>query len=220
MSLVVALRAVRELAGGHVGEGIDSALAKLEQATGAPSPHVAVAGGTEEIRERLADAVAAHHVVELDYTGAALAPSSPRVAPAQLIVRDGFGYLQAWSLERGAWRTYRLDRISAVRPTAEPAGDIGEAPAFGPGWLEQRPDAAEVTLRLAPEAAWIAEYHPIRAMRRLPDAIEVDLLVADPAWLRSLLLRLGSGVRAVIPAEAATGAREAAAEALAAYGAG
>jgi proteasome accessory factor C len=43
--------------------------------------------------------------------------------------------------------------------------------------------------------------------------------VADPAWLRSLLLRLGRSVRAVLPAEAASGARDAAVEALAAYGA-
>lgn len=219
MSLVVALRAVRELAGGHLAQGVDSALAKLEHATGAPTPHVAVAGGTEEIRELLAAAIGGHVVVELDYTGAGLAPSSPRVAPAQLMVRDGFGYLQAWSLERTAWRTYRLDRISAVRATTDPAGDIGEPPEFGPGWLEQRPDAAEVTLRLAPEAAWITEYHPIRAMRKLAGSIEVDLLVADPAWLRALLLRLGGQVRGVVPAEAADGAREAAAEALLAYGA-
>ena len=219
MSLVVALRAVRELAGGHLAQGIDSALAKLERATGGSTPHVAVAGGSEEIRERLAVAVADKVVVELDYTGAGLAPSCPRVAPAQLIVRDGFGYLQAWSFERTAWRTYRLDRISAVRATPESIGDIGAPPAFGPGWLEQRADAAEVTLRLEPEAAWIAEYHPIRALRQGPDEIEVDLLVADPAWLRSLLLRLGRAVRAVVPAEAAAGAREAAAEALTAYGA-
>lgn len=219
MSLVVALRAVRELAGGHLAEGIDSALAKLERATGAPGPQVTVAGGSEEIRERLTEAVAAQVVVELDYTGAGLAPSSPRVAPAQLIVRDGFGYLQAWSLERRAWRTYRLDRISAVRTTTEPAGPVGEPPEFGPGWLEQRPDAAEVTLRLDPEAAWITEYHPTRAVRRLDNAIEVDLLVADPAWLRALLLRLGPLVLAVQPPQAAAGAREAAAEALLAYGA-
>jgi proteasome accessory factor C len=219
MSLVVALRAMRELAGGHLAQGIDSALAKLERATGAPTPHVAVAGGSEELRERLTEAVAEKVVVELEYTGAGLAPTRPRVAPAQLITRDGFGYLQAWSLERDAWRTYRLDRISAVHPTPEHVGIIGQPPVFGPGWLEQRPDAAEVTLRLAPDAAWIAEYHPIRALRHLQGAIEIDLLVADPAWLRSLLLRLGRAVRAVVPAEAAAGAREAAAEALAAYGA-
>ena len=222
MSLVVALRAVRELAGGHVAEGIDSALAKLEQASGAAAttPQISVVGGSEEIREQLASAIEAGAVVELDYTGAGLAPSSPRVAPAKLITREGFGYLQAWSLDRGAWRTYRLDRIDAVRATGEPAGDVGEPPEFGRGWLEQRPDAAQVTLRLKPSAAWITEYHPIRAVRSTRSAIEVDLLVADPAWLRSLLLRLGRDVLAVRPAEAAAGAAESAAEALAAYRAG
>ena len=220
MSLVVALRAVRELAGGHLAEGIESALAKLERAAGAgtPTPQVAVAGGSGEIREQLAEAAAAGELVELDYTDAGLAPSRPRVAPVKLITRDGFGYLQAWALDRAAWRTYRLDRIGGVERTGEPAGEVGDPPEFGPGWLEQRPDAAEVTLRLKPEASWITEYYPIRAVRREADALEVDLLVADPAWLRSLLLRLGRDVLAVLPAEAAAGAREAAAEALAAYG--
>lgn len=220
-SLVVALRAVRELAGGDLAEGIEGALAKLEQAaaTGTPTPQVRVAGGTEELREQLAEAIAAGVTVELDYTGAGLAPSTPRVGPVRLLVRDGFGYLQGWSLQRQAWRTYRLDRIAAVRVTGEPAPAVGDPPEFGAGWLEERPDAAEVTLRLHPDAAWIAEYHPVRAVRRGPDAVEVDLLVADPAWLRSLLLRLGSRVLAVDPPEAATGAREAAAEALVAYAA-
>ncbi|MBI5027589.1 MAG: WYL domain-containing protein [Actinobacteria bacterium] len=223
MSLVVALRAVRELAGGHLAEGIDSALAKLERASGAaaaPGPQVRVVSGSEEIREQLADAIDAAEAVDLDYTGAGLAPSTPRVAPVRLITRDGFGYLQAWSLDRAAWRTYRLDRIDAVRRTGEPAGDHGEPPEFGPGWLEQRPDAAEVTLRLKPNAAWITEYHPIRAVRQVRGGIEVDLLVADPAWLRSLLLRLGRDVVSVDPPEAAAGAAESAAEALAAYPAG
>ncbi len=221
MSLVVALRAVRELAGGDLAEGIDSALAKLERAAvaGTPSPGVAVAGGSGEIRAQLSAAIDAGELVGLDYTGAGLAPTAPRVAPARLLVRDGYGYLQAWSLDREAWRTYRLDRIDAVHRTPDRAGEIGTPPEFGAGWLEQRPDAAEVTLRLSPEAAWITEYHPIRAVRREPAAIEVDLLVADPAWLRSLLLRLGREVLEVRPPEAAAGAREAAADALTAYAA-
>ena len=43
------------------------------------------------------------------------------------------------------------------------------------------------------------------------------LLVADPAWLRTLLLRLGPSVLAVDPPEAAESARAAASEALALY---
>lgn len=218
MSLVVALRAVRELAPADQMAAVDSALAKLEGAAGTAAPAVALAGGTEEIRQRLTRAIQDRELVRLDYTGAGLDPTTPTVAPAALLVRDGYGYLQGWSEDRQAWRTYRLDRIAAVEPLGSAAGDHGPAPDFGPGWLEQRPDAAEVTLRLRPAAAWIAEYYPIRAIRRTAQRIEVDLLVADPAWLRSLLLRLGSDVLAVLPVQAAAGARDAAAEALAGYG--
>ncbi|HQY99771.1 MAG TPA: WYL domain-containing protein [Propionicimonas sp.] len=222
MSLVVALRAVRELAGRNVADGVDSALAKLEAATdaGASVPEVTVSGGSEDVRQRLAAAITAGVLVGLEYTDSGLVTSNPKVAPAQLIVRDGFGYLQAWSLEREAWRTYRLDRITALEETEEPIADHGAPPDFGAGWLDQRPEAGEVTLRLAPSAGWITEYYPIREVRRLRGAIEVDLMVADPAWLRSLLLRLGRQVRRVTPTEAADGAREAAADALAAYRAG
>lgn len=222
LSLVVALRTVRELAPPSAAPGIDSALAKLEQATGtmAPTAKVAVASGSAELRDALAQAIAEGVVLQLEYTDAGQEPSTPLVAPARLIVRDGFGYLQGWSLERAAWRTYRLDRISAARPTGEPAPELPEPPEFGPGWLEQRPEAAEVTLRLRPEAAWVAEYYPIRQARHGADWLEVDLLVADPGWLRALLLRLGRSVISVLPEQAADAAAEAAAEALGAYQAG
>lgn len=219
MSLIVALQAVGELAGADTGAGVETALAKLEAAAGHGAPKVAVAGGNTDLREQLAAAVASGAVVELEYTDSGLVTSAPVVRPSRLIVRDGFGYLQAWSLERQAWRTYRLDRISAVRASTEHAADPGEPPEFGAGWLDERDDAAPVTLRLAPAAAWIAEYHPVRAVRRGKRAIEVDLLVADPAWFRSLLLRLGAQVLAVDPPQAAEGAQAVAAEALAAYAA-
>lgn len=222
LSLVVALRTVRELAPATAAAGIDSALAKLEQATGsvAPTAQVAVAVGSAELRDVLARAIGDGVIVQLDYTDAGQEPSTPLVAPARLIVRDGFGYLQAWSLEREAWRTYRLDRISAAQPTGHPAPELPEPPEFGPGWLEQRPEAAEVTLRLATEAAWVSEYHPIRQIRHGEGWLEVDLLVADPGWLRSLLLRLGRSVLQVRPEQAAGAAAEHAAEALEAYRAG
>lgn len=221
-SLMVALRAVREIASGEVAAGIESALAKLEQAAGTAAPpplSVAVAGGSADVRSELAAAIEAGTVVELDYTDAGLAPSTPQVLPVKLIVRDGIAYLQAWSLDRAAWRTYRLERISQLRTTEASTLPVGEPPEFGPGWLEQLPDAARVGLKLRPAAAWIAEYYPTQQVRRLQRYLEVDLLVADPAWLNSLLLRLGPDVLAVEPPQAAAGARAAALDALSAYGA-
>lgn len=221
LSLIVALRAVRELSGALADDGVESALAKLERASGASLvPGVAVESGPALVRERLAAAIEAGTVVEFDYTDAGLEPSRPQVAPVRLIVSDGYGYLQAWSSARGGWRTYRLDRIDDVVVTSEVIGEVGEPPAFDPGWLESSGEARPVTLYLSSSVAWITEYIPVAEVRRAGEVVEVDLLVADPAWLRSVILRLGSGLLRVEPAQAAASARAAAAETLALYTAG
>ena len=62
-----------------------------------------------------------------------------------------------------------------------------------------------------------SEYIPVRSSTQTSAGLEVTLLVADPAWLRALLLQLGEQVRSVRPAEAAASAQEAAREALAQY---
>ncbi len=220
MSLVVALQLVRELGGPELAEATDGALAKLAGAHTAARPPVVVevASGSADIRRQLTEAIERNQVVQLTYDGQTRAETTtPLVEPKRLAVRDGYGYLDAWSRDRDDWRVYRLDRIAEVCATGEAGLDRGEPPAFGSGWLDERPDAAEVTLVLAAPAAWIVEYIPVRASRPTPDGLEVTLLVADPAWLRALLLRLGAGVLALQPEQAAASAREAAREALTLY---
>lgn len=221
LSLVVALRAVAELVAEDSAEAVRTALAKLEAAAGTPhSATVAVSGGDLEVREVLTAAINAAVQVSFDYTDSGREPSHPTVAPARLIASDGFGYLQAWNPERGDWRTYRLDRIVEPQLSADAAPHLGEPPEFGPSWLERSPDAVPVTVTIAATAAWITEYIPVQEVRPGPDGIEVDLLVADPAWLRSLILRLGPALLAATPPEVWASAREAAADALAGYDAG
>lgn len=221
LSLVVALRAVAELAGEQDAKAVRSALAKLEAATGtSTAATVAVAGGAPDVRELLAAAIAENRQVSFDYTDTALEPSHPVVAPVRLITSDGFGYLQAWNPQRADWRTYRLDRIAEVQLTGEAVPELGEPPEFNPSWWERSSDAVVVTLTVAPRAAWITEYIPVQQVRRSEAGVEVELLVADPAWLRALVLRLGPDLVAAEPAPILASAVAAAAEALAGYRAG
>lgn len=220
MSLVVALQLVRELGGPELTVAVDGALAKLTGAHAAARPPVVidVASGSAEIRRRLAEAIERGLVVRLTYDGQTRAETTtPLVEPKRLSVRDGYGYLDAWSLDRDDWRVYRLDRIAEVTVTEATGQDRGAVPGFGSGWLDERPDAAEVTLLLGPDAHWITEYLPVRHTALTPQGLAVTLLVADPAWLRSWLLRLGIGVLSVQPPEAAASARDAAREALSLY---
>ncbi len=220
-SLIVALRAVREVTGGPAGEAVDSALAKLSKVAGAQeSARVGFAVATSEgaVRDRLAGAIADGRAVRLSYDGLTRAETTtPVVEPHRLSVRDGYVYLEGWSRDRSAWRTFRLDRITSVEPTEGGVADRGEPPEFDGGWLEVRPEAALVTLTVTDAARWISEYYPVRSVTRSGRGWRVELLVADPAWLRSLLLRLGPEVRSVDPPEAAESARAAAREALDLY---
>lgn len=220
-SLIVALRAVREVTGGVAGEAVDSALAKLSRVAGAQESNrvgFAVATSESAIRERLATAIAAGEAVRLSYDGPTRAETTtPVVEPYRLSVRDGYVYLEGWSRDRDDWRTFRLDRVAAVEPAEGGVADRGEPPPFDGGWLEVRPEAALVALTVTDQARWISEYYPVRSVEPTDAGWRIQLLVADPAWLRSLLLRLGAEVVSVEPAEAAESARAAASEALALY---
>lgn len=218
MSLVVALRALEEMADVSLAPAVRSARAKLESAFGSPGGRVdvRVSAGEAGIRSQLADAIAGGRAVRLTYHGVSRGTvTTPVVDPAQLGTRDGYGYLTAWAHERAAWRTYRLDRVAGVEVLEQGVTDHGPVPALASGWLDDRQDAAEVTLDLRPEGQWITEYHPMVSVERLPDGIvRARMLVADPGWFRRLLLRLGPSVARVDPPEAAASAREAAREAL------
>ncbi|WP_052462547.1 helix-turn-helix transcriptional regulator [Nigerium massiliense] len=217
MTLIVALRALEEASDPGQAEAVRSARAKLEGVFGAGDRvDVRVAAGESDVRAELARAIADGRAVRLGYHGASRGMATrPVVDPARVSTRDGYGYLSAWAHEREAWRTYRLDRIVAVEVLDEPAVDHGPVPAEASGWLDERPDAAQVTLELAPAGHWIVEYHPMVSVERLDDdVLRATLLVADPAWFRRLLLRLGPAVRSVEPPEAAASAVAAAREAL------
>ncbi|MDR1387245.1 MAG: WYL domain-containing protein [Propionibacteriaceae bacterium] len=218
--LIVALQAIREVAAGSVHPVIDSLLAKLTglapETVGRTS--VLLAAGDPEVRARLQRAIAAAERVELTYDGLARGKTTrPVVDPVRLELADGAAYLSAWSLERSDWRTYRLDRIVEVAPTGLSAVDHGRAPGSD-AWLATLDQAASVRLLVRPAARWIAEYYPVSAQLERDDGdCEMTLPIADPGWLRWLLLRLGPAVEVLEPAQAGRTAAAEAARALAAY---
>ncbi|MVA75610.1 WYL domain-containing protein [Auraticoccus sp. F435] len=223
LGLVLGLRSLREVAGEDVLAVVDSALAKLERAAGsvhelAGRVSVSVQSGDDRIRDTVAAAVTAGQRLHLVYD-APTRTTRRQVDPGRVSIRDGVAYLEAWDLERRDWRTFRLDRIASVEPTGEPAEDHGELPASPEGWLEALVPVGEVTLELAPGAAWVAEYHPVLSVEQLDEegAVRATLPLSDPGWLRALLLQLSDGVRAVVPPEAAEDAARAAAQTLALY---
>ncbi len=218
LSLVVALRAVHELAGEDLAPVVAAAIAKLQRVAGdaALDTRVVVASGEPKIRTALAAAISDGVAVELIYDGAARGHTTrPLVDPERLHAVTGAGYLQAWNRESQSWRTYRLDRIAAVTRT-----ELTHAPHPPPPppdeWTKRLGEAATVTVLLSPGARWVAEYYPVSEISESDSGLRVVFPVLDRAWFVALALRLGADVK-ILEDDVATAVAEAAAEALAAY---
>jgi proteasome accessory factor C len=224
VALVAALRAMREA----VAPGLDraraavltSALDKLTAATGEGAAAVDVrlaVDGAPEVVAALGEALATRRRLRIRYVTAADVTSEREVDPIRLVTEDDHSYLLAWCHRARDERLFRVDRVLAAQVLDVPATDhpvAGHTQTFTPS-----PEDELVTLELASPVRWIAEQVPVESVQDLPDGdFRVALRVAEPAWLRHLLLQVAAQVRSVEPSVVATDAADAARAALTAYG--
>ncbi len=225
LALTLALRTLRGLVGTGDREAIDSALAKLavaagERASTAAQASVSVTSASEAVQATISEGLAAGRRLDLTYDVASRAETTRRqVDPLRMYVLDGYGYLDAWCWSAEALRSFRLDRVAAVELTDVPVSDHDVVlPDLTTGWFDSLADAPLVTVALAPAATWVAEYYPMEQSAAAADGgLTVTLRVADPAWFRGLLLRLGGAARVLTPVGAEDEAVQAAREALEQY---
>ncbi|WP_171167986.1 YafY family protein [Streptomyces sp. I05A-00742] len=132
----------------------------------------------------------------------------------------GHTYMEAWCRLSEARRTFRLDRVAEIRLLDE----VSDPPPVEPrdlsaGLVQPAAEDPEVVVEVGPGGRWVAEYYPHDSAEELPEGgLRITLRTPDPASLRRLALRLGRDGRIVSPPELATSARDAARDALAAYG--
>jgi predicted DNA-binding transcriptional regulator YafY len=129
-----------------------------------------------ELLTAVGAAVRAREVLRFDYAAPrrdATAAAPPRRAePHHLVTWNGRWYLVAWDLDRGDWRTFRVDRMTPrtttgprFAPRELPAPDVATyiAEAFGsPTW----PCRGEALLDLSAEQAtpWVGHHGLVEAL--------------------------------------------------------
>lgn len=89
------------------------ALRRTVEAARAPAPTV-----DPDTLGALGLAATRHEVVAFDYTGRDGRASRRRVEPYRQVHVRLRWYLLAWDLDRGDWRSFRLDRVGAITATA------------------------------------------------------------------------------------------------------
>lgn len=215
LALLAAGRALLAVPGSDPGGPLATALDKLERGLG--GVEVAVQFGTPEHLEAVRAAAVAGDRIEIEYwTGGRDDLTTRRIDPGPPFFALGEWYTDAYCHLREEHRMFRVDRVRAVRATAEhfePTGAGAPESLYAP-----RPGDPRVTLDLPATASWVAESYPAESAEDLPGGGQrVVLAVSEPAWLERLLLRVGPEAAVVGPPELRALAPRAARRVLARY---
>jgi proteasome accessory factor C len=226
LALVAALRALLGVPGLVDTGAVDRALAKLEAAAGGvvTGGDVSVAAeilADPQVVATVADALASGRRLRMTYWVPARDESTERdVDPIRMFTSDGVPYLVGWCRRVDDVRTFRLDRVLAVFATdaAAEVPDEARARALDAGMFTPAPDDRLVTIELAREARWVADYYPCETVVEVDGGgLTVTMRARDDAWVRRLALGLAGAGRVIDPPDVAESVRTEATAALACY---
>jgi len=184
---------------------IASLMAKLTRgASAAPSQLAVAATGSDEAIGIIQGAVRAGVQVQFTYLSAEGTHVLRHVDPLRIESVDQNWYLRGWCHLRKAVRTFRLDRMSDLAATTEPAGDHDGEVVVPETFFQASDHDQWVELELAESALpLIADYMPERVATPGADGrIRVSVRVAHVHGLKRLIASLGGLVTVVGPSTA------------------
>jgi proteasome accessory factor C len=225
LALVVALRTLGETRGLAESDAIKSALAKVETAAGGAVDDSTVTvelDHDERLLVVLHRAIEDRRALRLVYYSASRDETGERIVdPLRVFDADGRTYLEAWCRQAEGMRLFRLDRIEDAEVLAEPARipDDVQPRDLSEGVFRPASEHLLVELRLSPAYAWVADYYVAQDVVEEGEQLRVSLRVADPGWVRALVLGSAGQVEVLSPDWLAEGIRAEAARALTAYAA-
>jgi proteasome accessory factor C len=225
LALVVALRTLAETPGLADTDAVQRALAKVERAAGGAVDDSTVAvelDHTERLLAQLQRVIHDGRALRMRYYSASRDETTERtVDPLRLFEADGRHYLEAWCRQAEGMRVFRLDRMQDVTALDESASiPEGVQPRdLSEGVFHPASEHLLVDLRLGPAYAWVADYYVAEDVVEEGEGLRISLRVADPGWVRALVLGSAGQVEVLSPGWLAEGIRTEAARALASYAA-
>jgi proteasome accessory factor C len=141
--------------------------------------------------------------VHIEYLSASRGELSERdVDPWALIVAWGRSYVVGWDHLSNDERMFRTDRIKAATLTEETISIPSDfdPDRYGRAFVE-RADERTISFEISPGVArWFTDYYPVKALTPLDDSWHrVELAAASDHWAATVVLRLGTEVRAIQP---------------------
>ncbi|GLV74797.1 helix-turn-helix transcriptional regulator [Streptomyces hygroscopicus] len=228
-ALLVAARAVATLPGLRESDrdALLRATAKLEaaagEAAGASSRLSVIFESEGGVFADVDRAISERRRLWLRYYSPARDEITEREVDPIRLFAVGRTYMEAWCRLSEARRTFRLDRVVEIKLLDEgsdpPPIELRDLSDLSTQLVQTGAEDPEVIVEVGPGGRWVAEYYPHDSAEELPDGgLRITLRAPDPGSLRRLALRLGGDGRIVAPQGLADSARDAARQALAAYG--
>ena len=179
---------------------VESAVDKLRDALDAPPIEVGAAPTDMDIRVTVARAVGERRCLELAYLSYGRDTETVRVVePVRWFDLDGHRYLRAWCRSAGDWRTFRCDRIRAVRELDESVTAREDDASVGFSDITRGMELRAV-LTLDPGGDWVPRHWPCERVERTDDGgLRVEIAADDPTYLLRVVLRAAAHVRTVEP---------------------
>ncbi|HSY15389.1 MAG TPA: YafY family protein [Jatrophihabitantaceae bacterium] len=224
LALIIGLRTLAELPAVTDRDAVERALAKIEAVAGGPVDAADAVSVSLDLAERLTPvlqrAIGGSRAVRLRYYTATRDETTERVVdPLRVFELDGRSYLEAWCRRAEGMRVFRVDRIEEVDVLDEPANPPVQVQLrdLSEGVYTPAPEHLLVVLRVSASYAWVADYYPSEEVADTDGRRQISLRVADPAWVRILVLGSGGQVEVLAPHWLSDSIRADACAALAAY---
>ncbi len=167
------------------------------------------------IVQKLSQAISLSQYLTIHYNSASSDSVSKRkVFPLEVIYHNGIGYLNAFAVDAGESRTFRLDRITDIF--------IGESDA---DFLErvvrqsQSPKESEIEIEMGRDGFFFIEKHNeiVTSSHEVGERFRITLRVTSGEWITRTLIAWPSIITVLRPAELARSIHERIAGALSNY---
>ncbi|MEB7503440.1 helix-turn-helix transcriptional regulator [Arthrobacter koreensis] len=209
-ALVVGLDTLAALPGAAPTDAVAAAHAKLTEAAGMAAAagtslaaELLPAGTPPDMLSVLQKAVTGRRRLAIRYVVPSRDEVSDRVVdPRRIFSDNNTWYLDAWCHRAQAGRFFRVDRILSAKDHGEAANDLPDPDPQFPSSLFTPGESDEfVTIRLLPDASWVADAYHAEARAMLPDGSQaVVLRTASTGWIPGFIARLGGSGAVLEPA--------------------
>lgn len=226
-ALVVGLDTLAALPGAAPTDAVASAHAKLTEAAGTAgtagnslAAELLPGGAPPRLLAELRTAISDNRRLAIRYVVPSRDEVSERlIDPRRIFSDNNVWYVDAWCERAQAGRLFRVDRILSLADAGASPSDVpGPQPRFPENLFTPAESDEFVTIRLTPDAAWVADAYSAQMRTSLDDGGQaVVLRTGSTGWIPGFIARLAGGGAVLEPADLRAGTQDWLASALVNY---